>query len=178
LEKLQENYDVAIRWHSFQLRPAGSPPIPPSYRARIEASRPLLQKRAREQYGLEMNAGPFDINSRPALVAEKFAAAQGKGEAFHKAVMEAYWQHARAIDDESVLKEIAGSVGLNTDNFATQLASPDLDAQVSADIEQAHEYGLDGVPALIFDDRYLVMGAQPYEVMKQVVEKVQTEGLA
>ena len=176
MEKLQENYDVAIRWHSFQLRPAGSPPIPPSYRARIEASRPLLQKRAREQYGLEMNAGPFDIDSRPALVAEKFATAQGKGEAFHKAVMEAYWQHARAIDDESVLKEIAGSVGLNTDNFATLLASPDLDAQVSADIEQAHEYGLDGVPALIFDDRYLVMGAQPYEVLEQVVEKVQGEG--
>ncbi len=135
----------------------------------------MLQKRAREQYGLEMNAGPFDINSRPALVAEKFAAAQGKGEAFHKAVMEAYWQHARAIDDENVLKEIAASVGLNPDDLATQLADPDFDAQVSADIEQAREYGLDGVPALIFADKYLVMGAQPYEVMKQVVEKVQAE---
>ena len=122
-----------------------------------------------------MNAGPFDIDSRHALIAEKYAAAQGKGEAFHKAVMEAYWQHARAIDDESVLKEIAASVGLNTDNFTSHLESPDFDAQVSADIEQAREYGLEGVPALVFADKYLVMGAQPYEVMKQVVEKVQAE---
>lgn len=125
-----------------------------------------------------MNAGPFDIDSRPALIAEKFAAAQGEGEAFHKAVMQAYWQQARAIDDESVLKEIAASVDLNTDDFASQLASPDFDAQVSADIELAREYGLDGVPALVFADKYLVMGAQPYDVLKQVVEKVEAEGLS
>ena len=125
-----------------------------------------------------MNAGPFDIDSRPALIAEKFASAEGKGEAFHNAVMAAYWQHARAINDESVLKEIAASVGLNTDNFTSQLESPDFDAQVSADIEQAREYGLDGVPALIFADKYLVMGAQPYDAMKQVVEKAEAEGLS
>ena len=137
-----------------------------------------MQKRAREQYGLEINAGPFDIDSRSALVAEKFAEAQGKGEAFHKAVMQAYWQDAGAIDDEGVLKELAASVGLNTDNFTSLLASSDFDAQVSADIALAHEYGLDGVPALIFADKYLVMGAQPYDVLKQVVEKVQAEGFS
>ncbi len=136
----------------------------------------MLQKRAREQYGLEINSGPFGIDSRPALVAEKFAEAQGKGKAFHDAVMHAYWQDAREINDENVLKEIAAQVGLNTDDFGSQLKNSDLDAQVSADIEQAHEYGLDGVPALIFADKYLVMGAQPYDVLKQVVEKIQTEG--
>jgi predicted DsbA family dithiol-disulfide isomerase len=36
-------------------------------------------------------------------------------------------------------------------------------------------YGLDGVPALVFADKYLVSGAQPYNVLKQVVEKVQAE---
>jgi len=34
---------------------------------------------------------------------------------------------------------------------------------------------LTGVPALIFNNRYLVSGAQPYEVLRQVVEKVQEE---
>ncbi len=33
-------------------------------------------------------------------------------------------------------------------------------------------YGLQGVPALIFNNKYLVSGVQPYEVLKQVVEKV------
>ena len=175
MEKLEQNYDVDIHWRSFELRPAGSLPISPQYRARIEASRPLLQKRALEEYGLEINQGPFGINSRPALIADKYAESQGKGKAFHKAVMDAYWQQARSIDDKSILKEIAESVGLNTENFDAVLADPTFDTEVAADVELAHAYRLDGVPALVFADKYLVSGAQPYDILKQVVEKVQAE---
>jgi predicted DsbA family dithiol-disulfide isomerase len=175
LEKLEKQYDLDIHWRSFELRPAGSPPLPPEYRKRIEASRPMFEMRAREQYGLEINAGPFGIDSRPALIAEKYAESQGKGEAFHKAVMEAYWQQASSIVDQNVLKEVAEHVGLNTENFESILADPTYDEEVSADINLAHEYRLSGVPALVFADKYLVMGAQPYETLKQVVEKVQEE---
>jgi predicted DsbA family dithiol-disulfide isomerase len=122
-----------------------------------------------------LNAGPFGIDSRPALVAEKFAQVQGKGNEFHEAVMHAYWQQARSIDDQEVLKEIAGSVGLKTNDFAEVLANPEYKEAVSADIELAREYGLDAVPALIFAEKYLVSGAQPYDLLKRVVEKVQEE---
>ena len=175
MEKLQEHYDVDIQWRSFELRPAGSPPMPPEYRKRIEASRPAFNQRAREQYGLEINSGPFGINSRPALVADKYAESQGKGEVFHKAVMDAYWQQARSIEDTDVLKGIAEQVGLNTENFEAVLTEPAYDAEVSADIELAREYRLDGVPALVFAERYLVVGAQPYDTLKQVIEKIQEE---
>src|SRR5437764_3021007 len=120
-----------MHWRSFELRPAGSPPISPQRRAQIEASRPLFQKRAREQYGLEIHAGPFGIDSRPALIAEKYAESQGKGDAFHKAVMHAYWQEARSIDDTNLLKELAEQVGLSTEDFDAILTSPAFDAQVS-----------------------------------------------
>jgi predicted DsbA family dithiol-disulfide isomerase len=175
LEKLQEHYDIDIHWRSFELRPAGAPPVPAEYLKRIEASRPMFNKRAREQYGLEINSGPYGINSHPALVADKYAESQGKGEAFHKAVMDAYWQQARSIEDANVLKEIAEHVGLKTENFEAALTDPTYDAEVSADIELAREYRLDGVPALVFAERYLVVGAQPYDTLKQVVEKVQEE---
>ena len=175
MEKLQEHYDIDIHWRSFELRPEGSPPLPPEYLKRIEASRPMFNKMAREQYGLEINAGPFGINSRPALVADKYAESQGKGAAFHKAVMDAYWQQARSIEDVNVLKEIAEQVCLKTENFEAALTDPTYDTEVSADVELAREYRLDGVPALVFADKYLVMGAQPYDTLKQVVEKVQEE---
>lgn len=175
MEKLEEHYDIDIHWRSFELRPAGSPPLSPEYRRRIEASRPMFNKRAKEQYGLEINSGPFGINSRPALVADKYAESQGKGEAFHRAVMDAYWQQARSIDDSSVLKEIADQVGLNTENFDAVLADPTYDAEVSTDIELARDYRLDGVPALVFAEKYLVVGAQPYDTLKQVIEKIQEE---
>jgi predicted DsbA family dithiol-disulfide isomerase len=74
-----------------------------------------------------------------------------------------------------VLKEIAEQVGLSTENFDDVLANPAYDAAVAADVDLAHEYGLSGVPALVFADRYLVVGAQPYDVLKQVVEKVREE---
>jgi predicted DsbA family dithiol-disulfide isomerase len=157
------------------LRPPGSPPMPPEYRKRIEESRPAFKKRAREQYGVEVNPGPFEIDSRPALIAEKYAESQDKGNVFHDAVMHAYWQEARDISDRKLLKEISVSVGLPIDNFDAILANPEFEALVAADIEQAHEYGLDAVPALIFAEKYLVMGAQPYAVLKQVVERVRQE---
>lgn len=154
------------------MHPSDAPPISPEHRARIIAGRPQLQRRAREQYGLEMNPGPIGTNSRPALVLEKYAETQGKGAAFHIAAMRAYWEQARDISDPAVLKEIAEQVGLSTSDFEQILASEAFDGQVSADIELAHEYGLTGVPALVFADRYLVMGAQPYPALKQVVERV------
>ena len=117
---------------------------------------------AREQYGLEVHSGPFGIDSRLALRADKYAESQGKGATFHKAVMNAYWQEARDISDINVLKEIAGNVWLNTEQFETVLQDPQFDAEVSADVQLAHEYGLNGVPALIFPYKYLVSGPQPY----------------
>jgi predicted DsbA family dithiol-disulfide isomerase len=135
----------------------------------------MLAQRAREQYGIEINRGPIDTNSRPSLIAEKFAESQGKGNAFHDAVMHASWQEARAIDDPQVLQEIMSNVGLATDNLGAILQDPQYEAAVDADIMQACEYGLDAVPALVFVDKYLVSGAQPYEVLKRVVEKVQEE---
>ena len=119
--------------------------------------------------------GPTGINSRPALILEKYAEEQGKGVEFHAAVMKAYWQEARSIDDLAVLKEIAQQVGLDTTNFDDILANPTYDDAVSEDVTLAHEYGMTGVPALVFANKYLVMGAQPYEMLKRVMDKVMEE---
>jgi len=177
LEKLQQEYDLSLQWHSFELHPAGSPPIPPEYRKRIEAGRPMLLRRAREEYGIELKPGPMGINSRPALIGEHYARTQGLGNEYHDAVMHTYWHEAKSIDDLQLLKEIAVSVGLDGDAFLAALNQPEYEAAVDADVQLAHEYGLDAVPALIFGDKYLVMGAQPYKVLKQAVEQAQAEGL-
>ncbi len=149
--------------------------MPPEYRARIEASRPMLLKRAREQYGLELQIGPTNIDSLTALIADKYAEQQGKGAQFHRAVMKAYWQEARSIDDLAVLQEIAQTVDLDTTHFAESLQNARYAQEVKDDIQQALQYGLDAVPALVFEDKYVVMGAQPYDVLKRVVERVQSE---
>lgn len=164
-----------IHWRSFELRPAGAPPIPPEYRARIEASRPQLMQVARERYNRELNPGPFGIDSRPALIGAKFAEQQGAGPAYHDGVMRAYWQAARDISDRAVLAEIAAAAGVERTAFIAALDDPAFDAAVQQDVELARQYGLNGVPALVFDNRYLISGAQPVDVLRRVVDQIAGE---
>ncbi len=172
MERLSQSHDIAITWRSFELRPAGSPPISDAYKQRILAARPQFIATAKEQYGITINAGPFGINSRPALIGEKFAGLKGVGKLFHDKVMYAYWQDARDISDLAVLAEIAVESGLEEASFLAALDSEELDGLVSADVMQAHQSGITGVPALVFDNLYLVSGAQPYDVLSQVVDEV------
>ncbi|RME53121.1 MAG: hypothetical protein D6790_18000 [Caldilineae bacterium] len=175
MEKLQESHPVEIVWHAFELRPRNGPPISPAYRAQIEAGRPRVYQIAQEQYGLTMNPGPFGIDSRPALIGVKYAESQGCGAAFHRAVLHAYWQEAAVIDDLDVLTEIAAQVGLEREAFRAALADPTFEEQVDADIALAQAYGLNGVPALVFDNKYLIPGALPYEALRQAVDQIHSQ---
>ena len=169
LEKLKESHAVEVTWRSFELRPVGGPPISPAYRAKIEAARPRIYALAKDQYDLEMNPGPFGINSRPSLVGAKYAEAQGLGDAYSDAIFKAYWLEGRNIEELDVLADVATSIGLPADEFLAALEAEAYRSAMLADVEQAHDYGLSGVPALIFANKYLVSGAQPYEVLAEVV---------
>lgn len=172
MEKLQSSYPIQIHWRAFELRPPGQPPLPPEYRARIEAARPRLLATARAQYGLELDPGPFGINSRPALIGSKYAEAQGVGAAYHQAIFESYWLEGQDISDTAVMTAVAESVGLAREPFLAALDAPQWADAMFADVQQAYSYGLNAVPALVFDNKYLVSGAQPYAVLAQVTEKV------
>ncbi len=149
--------------------------MPPEYRARIEASRPQLYAIARERYQREMNPGPFGIDSRPALIGEQYAETLGRGQAFHDGVMAAYWAHARDISDRNVLADVAEAAGMDRSAFLAALDDPAYDRLVQADVDTARQYGLNGVPAMIFNDKYLVSGAQPADVLRQVVARIAQE---
>jgi predicted DsbA family dithiol-disulfide isomerase len=178
LKRLQESYPIALHWRSYELRPAGSPPIPPEYKARIDAARPVFAKTMLDEFGVAINAGPFGINSRPSLIVDKFAEAHGQGEAYHMATLEAYWQHGRDISDMAVLRDIAQNTGLDPAALDAAVDHPDYVAQVDADIALARDYGLTGVPAVVLNSRYLVMGAQPYETFESAVKRALADGPA
>jgi predicted DsbA family dithiol-disulfide isomerase len=175
LKELRESHSVEIHWRSYELRPAGSPPIPPGYLAQIEAARPRFKEMMWAQYGVDIQQGPFGISTYAALTGEKVARAAGLGDAYHEAVTSAYWLEARSIDQREELRDIAVGLGMDGAAFLAGLDDPAFQADVDADIRQAYEYGLSGVPALIFAGKYLVSGARPYELLAQVVDKVEQE---
>lgn len=175
LEKLESSHNVDVEWHSYELRPKGSPPISEEYLAMIKQNTPRLMQIAREQYGLELSQGRFGVDSRPALAGAKFAEAQGLGKQYHHTVMNAYWIDGKDIADREVLADLAVSIGLDRDDYLAALDDAQYDNLVQLDIDQAKELGLNSVPAMVFDNRYLISGAQPYPVLVQATEKVLEE---
>lgn len=179
LDSLRTTHAVQVEWRAYELRPAGAPPIPAEYRERIFAGWPRVQQMARERFGVEMKRPELKGAGESFLahVGAKFAAAHGLGDAYHHAVFVAHWQDQRDIASAAVLTEIAQTVGLEGAAFAAALADPQAQAQVREDEAWAHHNGLSGVPAFIFGNRYLVSGAQPAEVLRQVADRCVAEGL-
>jgi len=173
VEKLAENHPVEVVWHSYELRPVGAPPMTKDKLTMIQQTLPRLKEIAKTQYGLTLDLGPLDINSRAAHVGAKFAASQGVGKAYHDAVYKAYWEQARSIDNVDLLQSIAESLGLDGAAFRAALDDNTYIEQVDGDEEQAMAMQLGGVPALIFEQKYLVSGAQPYEQLVNVVQQIQ-----
>ena len=164
---------MTVQWHSYELRPAGAPPISEAYKQKILAGRPRFEATAKAQYGLTINPGPFGIDTSRSHIGGKFAEAQGVGPAYHEAVMTAYWRDARNIGDDAVLIDIAEAVGLDREAFVAALDDQAYANEHREDVQKAFQYGLNGVPASVLNNKYLVSGAQPYNVFVNVVEQVE-----
>ena len=82
---------------------------------------------------------------------------------------------AQSIEDREVLATLAVASGLDRDEFLAALNDPALEQEVVNDIAWAHNNGISGVPALVFQGKYLVSGAQPYEVLTRVIDQIRAE---
>ncbi len=136
------------------------------------AARPQFEAMAKAQYGIEINSGKFGINSRPALIGAKYAEQHGKGDAYHAALFRAYWQEAQDISDKQVLGSIAQNIGLDETAFLAALDDSILESDVNQDILQAQVFQITGVPAMVFINKYLIPGAQPYDELVRVVDYI------
>lgn len=176
LDRLAETEEIDAIWKSYELRPADAPPLPPeyekAYRERIAAAWPQTQQIAQERFGVELKTHRWGVKSRLALEGAKFAEEKGRGEVYHEAMFRAHFVDDQDIGDINILADLAGEVGLDRAEFLAAVQSGAYAAQVDADVAQAQRYGLQGVPATIIEDKYLVSGAQPLEVWQDVVRQV------
>src|SRR5258706_6142008 len=139
LDLLRQTRLIEVAFRAYELRPAGTPPIPPEieaqYRERIAAGWPRVQQMARERFGLELKRmdDPAPRPTRLAHIGAKVANAQGQGETYHLAVFRAHWQELSDISSVDTLAEIAQTVGLDQAAFRAALENPDYRDEVEAD---------------------------------------------
>jgi predicted DsbA family dithiol-disulfide isomerase len=123
-----------------------------------------------DEEGLPYGRRTHTYNSRLAQELGKWADTQPGGEALHDALYRAYFVDARNIGDPEILVELAQSVGLSADEARGVLADRRFKEAVDADWAKSHRYGVTGVPTFVAG-RYGVVGAQPYEVLEQLLDK-------
>ncbi|GHO82667.1 hypothetical protein KSZ_06730 [Dictyobacter formicarum] len=166
---------MMIHWRAFMLRPPGSPPQSTQIRAMVEQEHAYMKKQIQAEFGFDLHPGPIGISTYAAHLATKYAEAQGKGDAFHTTVMNAYWREGQSVDGKELLKHIATQVGLKSKDLATALETTTWAEAVQADIALADKNAITGVPALVFSEKYLVLGAQPEQVLKRVIAAIRKE---
>lgn len=92
-----------------------------------------------------------------------------------EALLAAYFTRGESMGDPAVLRKVAAEVGLDAGAVDRVLDSSDYADAVHADIAQARAYGVTGVPFFVVDERYGVAGAQPADVLTQVIEQAWAE---
>lgn len=112
------------------------------------------------------------INSRPALQAAEFAREQGRFDAMHHELLKVYWDEGKDVSDIAVLREVAAKAGLDVAGMEAAIRADRFGDYLDARRAEAEELGINGIPAHVIADRYLVMGAQPYDLFERVMAKV------
>ena len=174
LGQLAEQRPLDLHWHAFQLRPTGAPPMDEAKRKMIAEHTPKLAVQMREEFGLDIDRGPLDIDTRAAH--RLFAAAResGIGAEIHDALFRAYWLHGADLSKPEVLSAIAAEYGFDG-VAAINGSNGDSELSVAADVAQAAQYDFRGVPAIVFGNKYYVSGAQPLAVFAQAAEQAAAE---
>ena len=165
-----------MEWKAFELRPdTPSEGMARPFKAGETNELKDHMKETAEAAGLvNMRRQPFVPSSRPAFEAAEYAKDKSEFERFHKATFKAFWEEGGNIGDPQVLETILKGCDLDWEDFSSTKNDGQYAQRVESQLMESRRYGITGVPAFILD-RYLVSGAQPYEVFQQVMARIDEE---
>jgi predicted DsbA family dithiol-disulfide isomerase len=173
VEQLVADGLVEAKWLPFELHPEvpreGSPRP-----ARLMGKRGHLDEMAAEA-GLVMKRRDRLINTRLALSTAEFAREGGKYDEVRVALMKAHWEATADLDRVEDLQRIAAGVGLDPVDLQRGLDERRYEPLLDRYREEAMSMGINAIPAHIVGQRYLLIGAQPYEAFIEVLDKLHAD---
>ena len=101
------------------------------------------------------------------------------GQAQHRlkrALLETYFTRGEDPSDHAVLLAAVERAGLDRERASEILASDDFRNEVRQREQLYLSQGIQSVPAVIINDRYLVQGGQPVEMFEQALRQVAEQG--
>lgn len=185
LEKAAEQAGVELEvfWHSYQLDPdapirqekSNSERLAEKYNrsiAEVEEMQRNIAAMAKEE-GIEFNWE--NANSGNTFNAHRIihlAQSLNLGNEAKEAFFYSYMTQGLAIGERETIEDVAARIGLNPNQVEDVLNSDEFAEFVKYDEEVARDQlKVTGVPFFVFDQRVALAGAQPVEVMKDVLTK-------
>lgn len=185
LEKAMQQFEGKARfelaWHAFELNPSMPPEgqdisehMAQKYGATPEqskANRERLRNAGSEldfefSYGDKMRM----VNTFDAHRLLHWAGETGKQTALKLALFKAHFADGKDVSDHDTLVSVAASVGLD-EKRARDLLSTNLFAEeVRATEAEWQDRFITGVPAFIFNKKFMVPGAQETDVFANIIE--------
>lgn len=187
LSEFTDRRHVETIWKSFQLDP-GIPrhsPVTDTYTYlserkgfSVDQAKQMtgnLAETARRQ-GIVMNFDKVVIaNTFDAHRLAHLAQSKGLGNEAEESLFKAHFEEGKDVSAPGTLADLGASLGLTRDEVSEMLGNSRYADQVSADIREAGQLGVRGVPFFVFNRKYAVSGAQPREVFLQTLERAFSE---
>jgi len=184
LKQFADSNRIEIVWKSFQLDPTipKNPENKNNVYKYLADRKGMSEAQSRKMHDnvVEMakQAG-LNYNFDHAVVANSFdahkmiqlAKTKGLGDAAEERLFRAYFIEGMDFGDAATLVKIGQEIGLQAAEIEAALVSEEYAKKVNADVAEAAQLGIQGVPFFVFNRKYAVSGAQPTEAFLQTLQK-------
>lgn len=181
IEKVADRFDVQVQWHPFQLNP-DMPKEGRDWEEYVKERFGEMERLAAAQERLveigknegipfafdqvRRAANTFDAH-RLIWIAGRF----GKQGEVAEGLFRANFLEGRDVGKRETLLEVAGAAGLDPAEIGRLLDEGAGSDEVGASQEQARQIGVSGVPFFIAERKLAVSGAQPADVLAEMLEE-------
>ncbi|HJW41023.1 MAG TPA: DsbA family oxidoreductase [Rhizomicrobium sp.] len=101
----------------------------------------------------------------------RWAASAGVQDDVVEGLFRAYFVDGRDVGDATVLTDIAGAAGMDTELVGALLAKDADLAAVEREAGMANQMGISGVPTFIFDSQFMISGAREPEILAKIIDR-------
>jgi predicted DsbA family dithiol-disulfide isomerase len=186
LERAGDAVEAEIRFHPFELNAAMAPEgenivehIGRKYGATPEqsaATRAMIRERAGGLgFSMAMTDDSRIYNTFDAHRLLHWAGLVGDQRALKLALFTAYFTEGRNPGERAVLLAAAEQAGLDTTEAGRVLDTGLYAEEVRAEESLWQSRGIQSVPAIVIDQRYLISGGQPPEAFEQALRQIAAE---
>lgn len=181
MQRFEGKAEFALAWHAFELNPNMPPEgqdinehMAQKYGATREQSKANRERLRSAGSDLDFDFSYHEnmrmVNTFDAHRLLHWAGETGKQTALKLALFKAHFTDGKNVNDHAILTEVAVSVGLNEKRTRDLLGSDLFADDVRAVEAQWQDRFISGVPAFIFNKKFMVPGAQDSDVFAQIIE--------